>query len=141
MLLPITSYPAFNQVYLLLGVAGMVATPTLTTRELARMIKQSGIDFLNLPNGKKITVPFDQLIVFSTNLEPRELVDEAFLRRVPYKIEIVKRDSKNPSGAEAKVACPHSGTSTAGVNQRRRQPPLTLVPLLPPKLSNGSSGR
>lgn len=46
-------------------------------------------DFLNLPNGKKICVPFDQLIVFSTNLEPRELVDEAFLRRIPYKIEVV----------------------------------------------------
>jgi predicted ATPase with chaperone activity len=45
-------------------------------------------DFLNLANGKKVQVPFDQLIVFSTNLEPRELVDEAFLRRIPYKIEI-----------------------------------------------------
>ncbi len=46
------------------------------------------VDFLNLPNGKKIQVPFDQLIVFSTNLEPRDLVDEAFLRRIPYKIEV-----------------------------------------------------
>jgi len=46
-------------------------------------------DFLNLPNGKKINVPFDQLIIFSTNLEPRDLVDEAFLRRIPYKIEVV----------------------------------------------------
>ena len=46
-------------------------------------------DYLNLPNGKKIKVPFDQLVVFSTNLEPRELVDEAFLRRIPYKIEVV----------------------------------------------------
>ena len=45
-------------------------------------------DFLNLPNGKKIEVPFDQLIIFSTNLEPRSLVDEAFLRRIPYKIEV-----------------------------------------------------
>lgn len=45
-------------------------------------------DFLNLPNGKKIKVPFDQLVVFSTNLEPRDLVDEAFLRRIPYKIEV-----------------------------------------------------
>jgi hypothetical protein len=45
-------------------------------------------DFLNLPNGKKIRVPFDQLIIFSTNLEPRALVDEAFLRRIPYKIEV-----------------------------------------------------
>ena len=46
-------------------------------------------DFLNLPNGKKIKVPFDQLVVFSTNIEPRELVDEAFLRRIPYKIEVI----------------------------------------------------
>ncbi len=46
-------------------------------------------DYLGLPNGKKLDVPFDQLIIFSTNLEPRDLVDEAFLRRIPYKIEII----------------------------------------------------
>ncbi len=45
-------------------------------------------DFLNLPSGKKIQVPFDQLIIFSTNLEPKDLVDGAFLRRIPYKIEV-----------------------------------------------------
>jgi predicted ATPase with chaperone activity len=45
-------------------------------------------DYLGLPNGKKIQVPFDQLIIFSTNLEPKDLVDEAFLRRIPYKIEV-----------------------------------------------------
>lgn len=45
-------------------------------------------DFLNLPCGKKIQVPFDQLIIFSTNLEPKDLVDGAFLRRIPYKIEV-----------------------------------------------------
>jgi len=38
--------------------------------------------------GKKIQVPFDQLIIFSTNLDPKELVDEAFLRRIKYKIEV-----------------------------------------------------
>ena len=43
-------------------------------------------DFLNLPNGKAIQVPFDQLLIFSTNLEPHDLADEAFLRRIPYKI-------------------------------------------------------
>jgi hypothetical protein len=43
-------------------------------------------DFLGLASGKKIRVPFDQLILFSTNLEPKQLVDEAFLRRIPYKI-------------------------------------------------------
>ena len=44
-------------------------------------------DFLNMQSGKKIQVPFDQLVVFSTNLEPKDLVDDAFLRRIPYKIE------------------------------------------------------
>ncbi|MDG2222110.1 MAG: AAA family ATPase [Rubripirellula sp.] len=43
-------------------------------------------DFLTLPTGKKIQIPFEQFLVFSTNLEPDSLVDEAFLRRVPYKI-------------------------------------------------------
>ncbi len=45
-------------------------------------------DYLQLINGKKIQVPFDQLIIFSTNLEPKDLVDDAFLRRIPYKIEV-----------------------------------------------------
>jgi predicted ATPase with chaperone activity len=49
---------------------------------------ESKYDFLTLPSGKKIQVPFEQLIIFSTNLEPRDLVDEAFLRRIPYKIEL-----------------------------------------------------
>ena len=45
-------------------------------------------DFLRLANGKRVQVPFEQLIIFSTNLEPEDLVDEAFLRRIPYKIEV-----------------------------------------------------
>ncbi len=45
-------------------------------------------DFLNLPTGRKVKFPFDQMIIFSTNCEPRDLVDEAFLRRIPYKIEV-----------------------------------------------------
>lgn len=49
---------------------------------------ESRIDYLALPSGKKIQVPFEQLIIFSTNLEPSQLVDEAFMRRIPYKIEI-----------------------------------------------------
>ena len=44
-------------------------------------------DYINLPSGRAVRIPFDQLIVFSTNLEPRSLVDKAFLRRIPYKIE------------------------------------------------------
>lgn len=46
-------------------------------------------DFLSLTSGRKIRVPFDQLIIFSTNLEPKDLVDEAFLRRIPYKINVI----------------------------------------------------
>jgi hypothetical protein len=46
-------------------------------------------DYLTLATGKKIQVPFEQLIIFSTNLEPMDLADEAFLRRIPYKIEVV----------------------------------------------------
>ena len=45
-------------------------------------------DILNLPNGRSVQVPFDQLTIFSTNLDPSDLVDEAFLRRIPYKAEV-----------------------------------------------------
>jgi hypothetical protein len=45
-------------------------------------------DYLTLHTGKKIEVPFDQLIIFSTNIEPKQLVDEAFLRRIRYKVEV-----------------------------------------------------
>ncbi|MFH2013111.1 MAG: ATPase [Pseudomonadota bacterium] len=45
-------------------------------------------DFLSFQTGMKIEIPFDQLVIFSTNLEPRNLVDEAFLRRIRYKIKI-----------------------------------------------------
>ncbi len=49
---------------------------------------ESRLDFLTLHTGRKVEVPFDVLIVFSTNLPPRDLVDEAFLRRLRHKIEI-----------------------------------------------------
>ncbi len=70
-----------------------MSTDELLNRWIVPLEKQ--VDFLNLVNGKKIEVPFDQLIVFSTNLEPRDLVDDAFLRRIPYKIEV-----KDPSEQE-----------------------------------------
>ncbi len=47
---------------------------------------ERGYDFLNTPGGKKVKVPFDLLTVFATNLRPADLVDEAFLRRIPFKI-------------------------------------------------------
>ncbi|MDW8064292.1 MAG: hypothetical protein RMK32_01510 [Anaerolineae bacterium] len=55
------------------------------------------VDFLTLHTGRKIEVPFDVLIVFATNLAPKDLVDEAFLRRIRHKIEI-----KNPTFDECR---------------------------------------
>jgi len=52
------------------------------------------VDFLALQTGKKIEVPFDELIVFSTNLDPRDLVDDAFLRRIRHKLKIDFPDEK-----------------------------------------------
>ena len=45
-------------------------------------------DYLTLHNGKKFEIPFDQIILFSTNIEPHQLADDAFLRRIGYKIKI-----------------------------------------------------
>ncbi len=53
---------------------------------------ESRVDYLNLVTGRKFQVPFDVMVVFATNLEPRSLADEAFLRRIPYKIL-----AKNPT--------------------------------------------
>ncbi len=52
------------------------------------------IDYLTLATGKKIEIPFDELIVFSTNLDPRQLVDDAFLRRIRHKLLIDYPDEK-----------------------------------------------
>lgn len=65
-------------------------------------------DYLNMSSGKKTQVPFDQLVIFSTNLQPKDLVDDAFLRRIPYKIEV-----ENPSEAAFRklfeIMCPRMG--------------------------------
>jgi len=56
---------------------------------------ESRVDYLTLHTGKKFEIPFDVLIVFATNLNPESLADEAFLRRIPYKIY-----AKNPTVEE-----------------------------------------
>jgi len=56
---------------------------------------ESRVDYLTLHTGKKFEMPFDVLIVFATNLNPESLADEAFLRRIPYKIY-----AKNPTAEE-----------------------------------------
>jgi hypothetical protein len=49
---------------------------------------ESRVDYLTLHTGKKFQVPFDVLTVFATNLDPKSLADEAFMRRIPYKIPV-----------------------------------------------------
>ena len=67
-----------------------IETVTLLNRWIVPM--ERGADYVSFPNGRHVEIPFDQLLVFSTNLAPSELCDEAFLRRIPYKIEV-----KNPT--------------------------------------------
>jgi predicted ATPase with chaperone activity len=54
---------------------------------------ENQVDYLTLPTGKKIQTPFLQMIIFSTNLNPHQLVDEAFLRRVPFKVLVRDPDA------------------------------------------------
>jgi predicted ATPase with chaperone activity len=49
---------------------------------------EGGVDHLTLHTGQTIEVPFDVLVLFSTNLPPDRLADEAFLRRIRYKVEL-----------------------------------------------------
>jgi predicted ATPase with chaperone activity len=49
---------------------------------------EKGIDYLTLRSGRKFSIPFDCLVIFATNLEPTSLVEEAFLRRIQYKINV-----------------------------------------------------
>ncbi len=64
----------------------MVRPADLLNRWIVPLEKKA--DYLTLHTGSKIEVPFDVLIVFSTNLKPRDLVDEAFLRRIRHKIYV-----------------------------------------------------
>lgn len=49
---------------------------------------ENRVDFLRLQTGKTFPIPFEELLIFSTNLDPEDLMDPAFLRRLPYKIEV-----------------------------------------------------
>jgi len=64
----------------------LVSPATLLNRWIVPM--ESRTDYLKLHTGKSFSIPFEELVVFSTNLDPEDLMDPAFLRRLPYKIEI-----------------------------------------------------
>jgi hypothetical protein len=64
----------------------LVRPEDLLNRWITPMEKR--VDYLTLNTGKTFSVPFDELLVFSTNLMPEDIMDPAFLRRIPYKVEL-----------------------------------------------------
>ncbi|MGA9586179.1 MAG: hypothetical protein WBQ95_12670 [Terracidiphilus sp.] len=64
----------------------IVSPTTLLNRWIVPL--EGKVDYLKLHTGKTFSIPFEELVIFSTNLEPEDLMDPAFLRRLPYKIEV-----------------------------------------------------
>ncbi|MDQ3560946.1 MAG: ATPase, partial [Pseudomonadota bacterium] len=64
----------------------MVSPEALLNRWIVPL--ESRVEYLKLHTGKSFSLPFDELVIFSTNLAPRDLMDPAFLRRIPYKLDI-----------------------------------------------------
>jgi hypothetical protein len=64
----------------------MIKPRDLLNRWIVPLERRS--DFLTLHTGKKFEIPFDELVIFATNMEPKDLVDDAFLRRIHYKIRV-----------------------------------------------------
>jgi hypothetical protein len=82
---------ALNGVFLIDDFGRQKVNPTeLLNRWIIPL--ESRIDYLKLNTGITFVLPFDELVIFSTNLEPADLMDPAFLRRIPYKIEMLGPD-------------------------------------------------
>jgi hypothetical protein len=92
---------------------------------------ESRVDYLTLHTGKKFEVPFDVLTAFATNLDPASLADEAFLRRIPYKIAVgdptVERFTQIFELNCRRRALPYHPVMVAYLYRRHYQP--TLRPL------------
>ncbi len=84
----------------------MVAPATLLNRWIVPM--ESRVDYLKLHTGKSFSIPFEALVIFSTNLDPEDLMDAAFLRRLPYKIEVGAPSLENYLAIFRKV-CENAG--------------------------------
>ena len=69
------------------------------------------IDYLTLITGNKLQIPFDELLIFSTNLDPKDLMDDAFLRRIRYKIHI-SRPRSTSSARSSSAPAPSARSST-----------------------------
>ena len=79
---------ALNGVFLIDDFGRQKVNPTdLLNRWIVPL--ENRIDYLKLNTGLTFKLPFDELVIFSTNLEPADLMDPAFLRRIPYKIQML----------------------------------------------------
>ena len=76
---------------------------------------ESRVDYLKLHTGKSFMVPFDEIVIFSTNMEPDDLMDPAFLRRIPYKLEIPGPDEDTYRVIFQAVASKRGVTLESGV--------------------------
>ncbi len=66
------------------------------------------IDYLKLQTGAIVQMPFDELIIFSTNMTPNDLMDPAFLRRIPYKLELTPPSAEEYKKIFRAVLTPHN---------------------------------
>lgn len=82
----------------------IVSPETLLNRWIVPM--ESRLDYLKLHTGKSFSIPFEALVIFSTNLNPEDLMDPAFLRRLPYKIEVGGPTPENYRAIFEKLAHP-----------------------------------
>jgi hypothetical protein len=78
---------ALGGIFMIDDFGRQIVSPTaLLNRWIVPM--ESRVERLKLHSGKSFELPFDELVIFSTNLSPGALMDPAFLRRIPYKIEV-----------------------------------------------------
>ena len=98
---------------------------------------ESRVDFLTLNTGQKFELPFLLLVVFATNIRPSELVDEAFLRRIHYKVF-----AESPTIADFKHIFENCCASVSPLRRRgRRAPASTLLPSAKHRAARLSSAR
>jgi len=83
-----------------------VEPEALLNRWITPMEKR--VDYLTLNSGRTFSIPFDVLVIFSTNLTPEDLMDPAFLRRIPYKVK-VGRPTRAEFHQVFKAQCENNG--------------------------------
>jgi hypothetical protein len=97
---------------------------------------EEGRDYLSLSTGQHFSVPFDVILVFSSNLKPSDLADEAFLRRIGYKIYFEPLTAEQYQRIWHQVCCHHGVAYDAAlcqsvINELHRPSGTPLLPCHP----------